>query len=152
TAITFIWKHSLPIDRVHRFVNPLPAAAGSCEGRAASADDQITDSSAVHMEVHMEKPAARDSSNDSWLGKSAAILALTFPIDVAAGSLADGRRYADNPNVISHQAYEPQVGVPRILDMLSNVGVRATFFVPGITAERWPDTVSQILNSGHEIA
>jgi peptidoglycan/xylan/chitin deacetylase (PgdA/CDA1 family) len=100
----------------------------------------------------MEKSAARDSSHDSWLGKSAAILALTFPIDVEAGILADGRRYADNPNVMSHQAYEPQVGVPRIIDMLSDVGVRATFFVPGITAERWPDTVSQILNSGHEVA
>ena len=33
---------------------------------------------------------------------------------------------------MSHQSYGPDVGVPRILDMLDELGVPATFFVPGL--------------------
>lgn len=39
---------------------------------------------------------------------------------------------------MSHQAYGPLVGVPRLLDLLDRHGVRATFFVPGYTAHRHP--------------
>jgi peptidoglycan/xylan/chitin deacetylase (PgdA/CDA1 family) len=53
---------------------------------------------------------------------------------------------------MSHQAYGPRTGVPRILRMLARRGVRATFFIPGYTAERWPDAVRAIRDDGHEIA
>jgi hypothetical protein len=35
---------------------------------------------------------------------------------------------------MSHQAYGPRVGVPRILDLLAEHAIEATFFVPGVTA------------------
>jgi len=79
-------------------------------------------------------------------------MALTFPLDVESCMLAAGRRYADSPNVMTHQAYEPQVGVPRILDMLAACGVKATFFVPGWSADHWPRMVEGILEGGHEVA
>ncbi len=94
----------------------------------------------------------KSNGTSSWLGKSSAVVALTFPVDVESCMLADGRRYADNPNVMSHQAYEPQVAVPRILDMLADYKVKATFFVPGITADRWPRMVERIVAEGHEVA
>ena len=50
-----------------------------------------------------------------------------------------------------HQAYGPRTGVPRILRVLDRQGIRATFFVPGYTAERWPDVVRAIRDAGHEI-
>src|SRR4051794_19333996 len=54
--------------------------------------------------------------------------------------------------MMSHQAYGPTVGVPRILSLLAEYEVPATFFVPGYTADRYPATVERILEAGHEVA
>ncbi len=40
----------------------------------------------------------------------------------------------------------------RVLDLLSEQGTRATFFVLGWVAERWPDLVREIARRGHEVA
>jgi len=87
----------------------------------------------------------------SWLGDSAALAVLSFDVDAESAILAHGRRYADHAMVMTHQAYGPLVGVPRILELLDDVGVKATFFVPGLTAERYPQTVERIAAAGHEI-
>jgi peptidoglycan-N-acetylglucosamine deacetylase len=76
---------------------------------------------------------------------------LSFDVDAETPILVEGRRYADNAGVMSHQAYGPLVGVPRILDLLQEYRLPATFFVPGVTAERYPDAVEQILAAGHEV-
>jgi peptidoglycan-N-acetylglucosamine deacetylase len=52
---------------------------------------------------------------------------------------------------MSHQAYGPLVGVPRILELLADYSLPATFFVPGVTAERYPETVDRIVAAGHEV-
>ena len=76
---------------------------------------------------------------------------LSFDVDAEAPILVEGRRYADNAGVMSHQAYGPRVGVPRILGLLAEYSLPATFFVPGLTAERYPQTVERILEAGHEV-
>jgi peptidoglycan-N-acetylglucosamine deacetylase len=76
---------------------------------------------------------------------------LTFDVDAAAPILAESGRYARNLGVMSHQAYGPLVGVPRILDLLREYSLPATFFVPGWTADRYPQTVEAILAAGHEV-
>jgi peptidoglycan-N-acetylglucosamine deacetylase len=80
------------------------------------------------------------------------IACLTFDVDAEAPILARGREHAENLGVMSHQAYGPRVGVPRILDLLREYRLPATFFVPGVTADRWPDAVTRILEAGHEVA
>lgn len=47
--------------------------------------------------------------------------------------------------------YGPKRCADRILDKLEQYGVRATFFIPGLTAERYPDVVKRIDAAGHEI-
>jgi peptidoglycan-N-acetylglucosamine deacetylase len=79
------------------------------------------------------------------------VAVLTFDVDAEAPILAAGRRYAERAMVMSHQAYGPLVGVPRILELLDEYAVRATFFVPGVTAERYPAAVESILAGGHEV-
>jgi peptidoglycan-N-acetylglucosamine deacetylase len=76
---------------------------------------------------------------------------LSFDVDAETPILVEGRRYAENAGVMSHQAYGPLVGVPRILGLLAEYGLPATFFVPGLTAERYPQAVERILEAGHEI-
>jgi len=41
--------------------------------------------------------------------------------------------------------------MPRILALLARYGISATFYVPGITAERYPDLVRRACDAGHEI-
>jgi len=95
-----------------------------------------------------------DTPEVGWRGSDgdATVVLLTFDVDAEAPILAEGRRYADEPMVMSHQAYGPEVGVPRILDVLEEFSVPATFFVPGLTAERHPDAIEAVLAAGHEVA
>jgi len=81
-----------------------------------------------------------------------ALAVLSFDVDAESVVLAEDARHADNPMLMSHQAYGPEVGVPRLLDLLVEYGVRATFFVPGLTAELHPAVVERILEAGHEVA
>jgi peptidoglycan/xylan/chitin deacetylase (PgdA/CDA1 family) len=41
--------------------------------------------------------------------------------------------------------------LPRILGMLDELGLRATFFVEGLNAELYPKALLEIANSGHEL-
>jgi peptidoglycan-N-acetylglucosamine deacetylase len=87
----------------------------------------------------------------SWLGSSAALAILSFDVDAEAPILVEGRHHARSPMAMSHQAYGPLVAVPRILELLAEYSVPATFFVPGLTADRYPETVEKIAAAGHEI-
>jgi peptidoglycan-N-acetylglucosamine deacetylase len=81
-----------------------------------------------------------------------ATVVLSFDVDAETVILVEGRRYAENPTMMTHQAYGPTVGVPRILDLLAEYEVPATFFVPGYTADRYPETMERILEADQEIA
>ena len=43
------------------------------------------------------------------------------------------------------------VATPRILDILQREGVRATFFVLGRHADRWPELVKRMADEGHQL-
>ena len=87
-----------------------------------------------------------------WPATFAACASFTFDVDAESAALSGSWDMAQRMSVMSHQAYGPLVGVPRILDILDRHGVRSTFFVPGWTAERHPGTVRDIAAAGHEIA
>lgn len=60
-----------------------------------------------------------------------------------------------DPGHIVHMSkgtYGARQGMPRILKMLDEVGIKATFFIPGENAEHYPEIVKQIHARGHEIA
>ncbi len=48
--------------------------------------------------------------------------------------------------------YGPQTGIWRILRILEEIGVKATFLTCGGIAERYPEQVKAIVQNGHEIA
>jgi peptidoglycan-N-acetylglucosamine deacetylase len=87
----------------------------------------------------------------SWLGGSRAVAVLSFDVDAESPILAAGRRYADHAMVMTHQAYGPLVGVPRLIELLAEYELPATFFVPGLTADRYPETMERIAAAGHEV-
>ncbi len=77
-----------------------------------------------------------------------ATVCLTFDFD--AISLWVGPMGATSPSMISRGEFGP-VGVARILRLLDRHGIPATFFVPGHTAETYPDAVREIVAAGHEV-
>lgn len=88
----------------------------------------------------------------TWPAGKRAAASFTFDVDAESAVLWGSPGTADRMSVISHQAYGPLVGVPRLLDLLEGHGIRSTFFVPGYTAHRYPEIVRRIVDAGHEIA
>jgi peptidoglycan-N-acetylglucosamine deacetylase len=87
-----------------------------------------------------------------WPEGFRAAVALTFDVDAESVMLAADPSLASRASLMSHQRYGPRTGVPRILRLLAERGIRATFFIPGYTAEQHPDAVLAIRDAGHEIA
>jgi peptidoglycan/xylan/chitin deacetylase (PgdA/CDA1 family) len=87
-----------------------------------------------------------------WPGGTTAAAAFTFDVDAESAVLWGSPGSAGRMSVMSHQAYGPLVGVPRLLGMLERHGIRSTFFVPGFTAHRYPAVVKDIVAAGHEVA
>ena len=75
---------------------------------------------------------------------------LTFDFDALSVWLGD--HPCATPAMLSRGEYGARVGVPRILKLLAAYDILATFFVPGHTAESFPDAVYTILDAGHEVA
>jgi peptidoglycan/xylan/chitin deacetylase (PgdA/CDA1 family) len=56
------------------------------------------------------------------------------------------------PAMLARGEYGARVGVPRLLDLLQQYSISATFFIPGHTVESFPGAVEAILGAGHEVA
>lgn len=91
------------------------------------------------------------ATTPSWREGAASIAMLTFAVDMETPVLAAGRRYADNAMAMSHQAFDARRGLPRLLGILDEFDLKATFFVPGLSAERWPESITDIATRGHDI-
>ncbi|MDT5267349.1 MAG: peptidoglycan-N-acetylglucosamine deacetylase [Mycobacterium sp.] len=87
-----------------------------------------------------------------WPDGKTAAAAFTFDVDAESAVLWNNEAVGARMSVMSHQAYGPLVGVPRILDLLERHQIASTFFVPGHTADRYPGAIRSIVAAGHEIA
>jgi peptidoglycan/xylan/chitin deacetylase (PgdA/CDA1 family) len=56
------------------------------------------------------------------------------------------------PAMLARGEYGARVGVPRLLNLLAEQQLPATFFIPGHTIESFPEMVEAILQAGHEVA
>jgi len=87
-----------------------------------------------------------------WPSGKRAAVALTFDMDgetipyVVDRDNADGRL-----SLMSEYSYGPNVGMPRILELLDLYELRASVFVPGRTAELHADLVREIAARGHDV-
>lgn len=91
-------------------------------------------------------------SEFTWPEGKVAAASFTFDVDAESAVLWGNEAAGARMSVMSHQAYGPLVGIPRILDLLDRHQIPSTFFVPGHTAHRYPAAVRSIVAAGHEIA
>lgn len=52
----------------------------------------------------------------------------------------------------SRGRFAPNVAIPRILDVLDRLNIKATFFTPGWTIDQFTDSVKSIVDREHELA
>jgi peptidoglycan/xylan/chitin deacetylase (PgdA/CDA1 family) len=75
------------------------------------------------------------------------VVCLTFDFDAMTGFIARGMT---TPTPVSRGEFG-LVAVPRILQLLESHAIRATFFVPGVVIDMFPDACERIVAAGHEI-
>ena len=75
------------------------------------------------------------------------IACLTFDFDAMSGMVARGLK---TPTPVSRGEFGA-VAIPRILSLLKEYAVPATFFIPGTVIGTYPSECEAILKAGHEI-
>jgi peptidoglycan/xylan/chitin deacetylase (PgdA/CDA1 family) len=83
-----------------------------------------------------------------WPHGARAACAFTFDLDAETLWLARG---VTEPVTLSQGAFGVHEALPRILDLLRQFEVRASFFVPAWVAGHHPDAVAAIVAGGHEV-
>jgi len=76
------------------------------------------------------------------------IVCLTFDFDTQSGFIARGMM---TPTPLSRGEFG-LVGARRILALLKDHGLRATWFIPGFTIESHPAACDAVVQDGHEVA
>jgi peptidoglycan/xylan/chitin deacetylase (PgdA/CDA1 family) len=76
---------------------------------------------------------------------------LTFDVDADSSVRGPYSGRPDEPVARSKGRFGPKVGVPRILNLLDKYAIKTTFFVPGWTAENYPENMKEIVRLGHEV-
>ena len=84
----------------------------------------------------------------SWPGGARCAATLSFDSDHETNELRDGGKSIGR---MSQGEYGARVGVPRILKLLETTGIKASFFVPGVSALLHPDEQRRVAAEGHEI-
>ncbi len=92
--------------------------------------------------------AGRPLRPKTWPDGARCAVALSFDSDHETSDLRDG---GGSVARLSWGQYGARVGVPRISALLAKHGVRATFFVPAVTALLHPDEQRALVAAGHEI-
>lgn len=93
--------------------------------------------------------AGRPLRPATWPGGARCAVALSFDSDHETIPLRDGET---RPGKLAQGEYGSRVGAPRILRMLAERDVPATFFMPAVSALLHPDEVRRYAEGGHEVA
>jgi hypothetical protein len=92
--------------------------------------------------------AGRRLRPDVWPEGARCAFALSFDSDHETNELRDGGKSIGR---LSWGQYGARVGMPRILDLLARHDVRASFYVPAVTALIHPEEQKAVVAAGHEI-
>ena len=84
------------------------------------------------------------------------LVCCTFQVALEAyrttGSFRRNSRIGVNQTSLSHNDYGGKVGAWKLIDVFKRNRIDATILVNGLAAEKWPDAVRALHDSGHEIA
>jgi len=75
-----------------------------------------------------------------------------FGVDVdAVGGWLGSYGGEDSPLDISRGMFSGEVGTPRLVQLFDRFKIKTTWFVPGHSAETFPDQIKMVVDAGHEL-
>lgn len=93
--------------------------------------------------------AGKSLRPERWMDGARCAVALSFDSDHETGELRNGGKSIGR---LSQGQYGARRGIPRILDVLARHQVKASFYVPAVSALLYPDEQRRVVDEGHEIA
>ena len=100
---------------------------------------------------HVPANTAAPAPEFPWPNGARCAVIPSFDVDAETAWTAMDPRHVDRLVTLSFGGYDVRVGVPKILDYLRSIEVRATFFIPGWVVDTHPRMCEAILKAGHEI-
>jgi peptidoglycan/xylan/chitin deacetylase (PgdA/CDA1 family) len=86
-----------------------------------------------------------------WPDNKRAAMFLSFDVDAESAFTAHNPTNADRLVAMSFGGYEARVGTPKLLELLDQLDLKATFFITGWTLDAHPAMCEAILKAEHEI-
>ena len=92
--------------------------------------------------------AGRALRPNTWKNGARCAVALSFDSDHESGELREG---GTSPGRFSQGQYGARVAIPRILKLFAKYRIRASFYVPAVIAQLYPEEQRRVVGEGHEI-
>ena len=86
-----------------------------------------------------------------WPRPFSAAMFLSFDVDAESAWTSKDALHAERLITMSYGGYEARVGTPKLLELLQQLDLKATFFITGWSVEAHPAMAESILHAGHEI-
>ena len=86
-----------------------------------------------------------------WPAPYTSAMFLSFDVDAESAWTGKDPSHAERLVTMSFGGFEARVGTPKLLELLDQLGLRATFFITGWSVEAHPAMAESILRAGHEI-
>jgi peptidoglycan/xylan/chitin deacetylase (PgdA/CDA1 family) len=86
-----------------------------------------------------------------WPSPYTSAMFLSFDVDAESAWTGKDPSHAERLVTMSFGGFEARVGAPKLLELLDQLGLRATFFITGWSVEAHPAMAESILRAGHEI-
>lgn len=86
-----------------------------------------------------------------WPKPFTSAMFLSFDVDAESAWTGKDAAHAERLITMSYGGYEARVGTPKLLELLDQLDLRATFFITGWAVDAHPAMAESILKAGHEI-
>ena len=86
-----------------------------------------------------------------WPNGAKSAVFIGFDVDAETAWIGNNPSNVDRMVTTSHGGYDARVGISKIVSLMDELSLPATFFIPGWTALAHPAQCEAILKAGHEI-
>jgi peptidoglycan/xylan/chitin deacetylase (PgdA/CDA1 family) len=87
----------------------------------------------------------------TWPNGAKSALFIGFDVDAETAWIGNNPSNVDRLVTVSHGGYDARVGIAKILELLDELALKATFFIPGWAALAHTAACEPIVAAGHEI-
>ncbi|WP_341487478.1 polysaccharide deacetylase [Pararhizobium sp. A13] len=95
--------------------------------------------------------AAPEAPPMAWPNGAKSALFIGFDVDAETAWIGNNPSNVDRLVTVSHGGYDARAGIGKILELLDELALKATFFIPGWTALAHTAACEPIVAAGHEI-